>query len=87
LIGIYLGHKPITLVGLSQELSLSPRTLQRRLSEQGTSLRDLMREYRQSILALQKQSGAVRMKELAQVLGYADETVLWRARKHWGNTP
>lgn len=86
LIGIYLGHKPITLVGLSQELGFSPRTLQRRLSEQGTSLRSLMREYRQSILALQKQNG-VRLKELAQILGYADETVLWRARKHWECTP
>jgi hypothetical protein len=45
-----------------------------------------MREYRQSILALQKQNG-VRLKELAQILGYADETVLWRARKHWECTP
>ncbi|MDH4438867.1 MAG: AraC family transcriptional regulator ligand-binding domain-containing protein [Rhizobium sp.] len=82
LIGIYLGHKPITLPALAEELRISARTLQRRLSEEGTSLRDLVRETRQAIAA--KQSKAhVQKSRIAEVLGYADSTVLWRAQKGW----
>ncbi|WP_028745846.1 AraC family transcriptional regulator [Rhizobium mesoamericanum] len=83
LVAIYLGHKPITLPDLAFDLKISARTLQRRLSEEGTSLRNIVRDYRRSILALRMQDRSVKMKRLAQILGYADETALWRARKHW----
>ena len=82
LIGIYLGHKPITLPALAEELRISARTLQRRLADEGTSLRDLVRQSRQAIAS--KQTDAhVQKARLAEVLGYADSTVLWRAQKGW----
>ncbi len=82
LIGIYLGHKPITLPALADELRISARTLQRRLSEEGTSLRDLVRETRQAIATKQSEAH-VQKSRIAEVLGYADSTVLWRAQKGW----
>lgn len=82
LIGIYLGHKPITLPAIAAELRISVRTLQRRLSAEGTSLRDLVRETRQTIAATQVEAH-VQKARIAEVLGYADSTVLWRARRGW----
>ena len=83
LIGIYIGHRPITLAAIAAELHLAPRTLQRRLSEEGTSLRDLVREYRRTLTSLHLQGGEVTMKRIANALGYADETTFWRARRSW----
>lgn len=82
LIGIYLGHKPITLPSVAAELRISVRTLQRRLAEEGTSLRDLVRETREAIAATQLEAH-VQKSRIAEVLGYADSTVLWRAQKGW----
>lgn len=82
LIGIYLGHKPITLPSIAAELRISVRTLQRRLAEEGTSLRHLVRETREVIATTQLEAH-VQKARIAEVLGYADSTVLWRARRGW----
>lgn len=82
LIGIYLGHKPITLPSIAAELKISVRTLQRRLADEGTSLRHLVREIRETIAATQIEAH-VQKSRIAEVLGYADSTVLWRARRGW----
>lgn len=82
LIGIYLGHKPITLPSVAAELRISVRTLQRRLAEEGTSLRHLVRETREAIAATQLEAH-VQKARIAEVLGYADSTVFWRAQKGW----
>ncbi|WP_454284784.1 AraC family transcriptional regulator [Rhizobium leguminosarum] len=86
LISIYLGQRPITVATLAVELKMSPRSLQRRLSEEGVSLRDLVRQHRQTLAAhyLGDQQVAP-MSEIARVLGYADNTVLWRALRSWEN--
>ena len=86
-IAIYLGHKPITVAAVAAELNLSVRTLQRRLSEEGTSIRELTREYRFGIAQLHLKSGASGYSRLADSLGYADSTVFWRAFKNWTGLP
>jgi AraC-like DNA-binding protein len=84
LIGIYLGRKPVTVATLAAELKMSPRSLQRRLSEEGVSLRDLVRQHRQTLAAhYLGDRHAAPMSEIASVLGYADNTVLWRALRSW----
>lgn len=83
LIGIYLGHKPITRDAIAHELQLSTRTLQRRLSDEGTSLRSLIQEHRKTVMELHMASEGIGKKQTAQALGYADTTVFWRARKSW----
>lgn len=87
LIGIYLGHRPITITGFADELQMSPRSLQRKLAEEGTSLRLLVRDYRQTLVALHLNGDkAGSMSEIARIAGYADNTVLWRARRSWNET-
>lgn len=83
LIGIYLGHKPITLSAIAQELQLSSRSLQRHLAEEGTSLRALIQDHRNTVTKLHMSSEGMTKKQTAQALGYADATVFWRARKSW----
>jgi AraC-like DNA-binding protein len=82
-ISIYLGHKPITVTAIAAELNLSVRTLQRRLGDEGTSIRDLIRDYRSEIALLHLKAGATGYARLAETLGYADSTVFWRAFKRW----
>lgn len=83
LIAIYLGHKPITLAAIAMELNTSARTLQRRLGEEGASLRDLVQEHRQAIAGFHLDHPGASRTSVAQSLGYADTTVLWRARRRW----
>lgn len=85
LVGIYLGHKPITLPAIAAELKISVRTLQRRLADEDTCLRDLVRSYRQTIASTQL-AAHMQKSRIAEVLGYADSTVLWRAQRGWAQS-
>lgn len=82
LIGIYLGHRPLSASALATELGMSSRTLQRRLAEQGLSLRRMVREHRR-LLMEQKLTEHMPKARIAEALGYADGTVFWRAAKTW----
>jgi AraC-like DNA-binding protein len=87
-ITIFLGHQPVTLQSIASELGLSPRTLQRRLAAIGTSLQALVREHRQKVARHHLESGRLPCAQIAEALGYADSTVLWRAMKGWtGQAP
>jgi AraC-like DNA-binding protein len=83
LISIYLGHKPVTINTVASDLNISPRSLQRRLANEGTSLRVLVRDHRQALAALHLENRDANMAQIADALGYADATVLWRARRNW----
>ena len=88
LIASYMGQRPITLEGLAVDLGMSPRSLQRRLSQEGNSLRELLRGHRQQIAQQSLHSGGPRLSNLAEALGYADTTTFWRAHRSWtGQAP
>ncbi|MFN4170017.1 MAG: AraC family transcriptional regulator [Pannonibacter phragmitetus] len=86
-ISLYLGQKPVTLTALAAELNMSARSLQRRLAEEGTSLRDLVREHRIQLAANQLTQKDARVTQIAHSLGYADGTVFWRAYRGWKGEP
>jgi AraC-like DNA-binding protein len=72
------------LLALARRLAVSPRTLQRRLADHGTTWRaelDLARKRRAS------QSPDQSMPRLARQLGYADSRSLRRARRRWEAMP
>ncbi|WP_414833865.1 AraC family transcriptional regulator ligand-binding domain-containing protein [Afifella sp. YEN Y35] len=83
LIAIHLGFTNITLATISRELGIPPRTLQRRLADEGTSIRKLVQDYRKSLLRRHNAAPGGNRSRLAQALGYADSTALWRAEKRW----
>jgi len=69
--------------------SVSPRTLRRRLAKEGTTLSRLLDEARlHRARNYLQHTPATTVTEIAQVLGYADETSFRRAFKRWtGESP
>ncbi len=83
LLGLHLGSREVTMTSLARELGMAPRTLQRRLADEGVSLRELLRRYRISMAASYERTNERNRSRLAHALGYADSTSLWRARRTW----
>lgn len=70
---------------LATELGYAPRTLQRYLAQEGTSIREqvaLTRMASAEMLTRQKISRV----EIAKSLGYADSASLWRAERAWAKS-
>jgi|GEM_PF-735951 len=87
-IALRMGNAPLTVPAVAAELGLSPRTLQRRLGEDGTTLRALVQEQRRQTAEALLARKAVPVSSVADNLGYGDPAVLSRAFKGWtGTTP
>jgi AraC-like DNA-binding protein len=79
---VCLDEGTTSLTTAAKRLSLSPRTLQRRLSAFDTTWRselDAARRRRERLLASDP--------DLAQKLGYSDPRAFRRARRRWNSTP
>lgn len=88
LIQLYLGRRSVTAGFLAEELGLSLRTLQRRLDEEGTSIRELVRRHRTTLAAGLLERPEARAANVALALGYADGAAFSRAFKEWtGKSP
>ncbi|HVL19399.1 MAG TPA: AraC family transcriptional regulator [Amaricoccus sp.] len=80
-IGLHLGHRTITVPMVARELGVSSRTLQRRLADEGTSLRELLNRVRVDLGRVHLRDGRASNAEIARALGYTDSTAFWRAFK------
>lgn len=87
LIAMYLDKRPITLDGMAAALGVPPRSLQRRLAEEGTSLRQLLRDHRTRLTDARLGEGARDVAGLVQALGYSERSVLSRAYRGWTGRP
>jgi AraC-like DNA-binding protein len=83
LIARRIGRGAIDLKSLAAELGLSARTLQRRLAEEGTSLRDLTRAHRLRLAEPALAGGSMPVNVIASDLGYADVAGFSRAFRRW----
>jgi AraC-like DNA-binding protein len=72
-----------SMVEVARALRLSSRTLQRRLTREGTSFQRLHDEQRES-LALDLEREGIAAKEIAYRLGFQDPSALARAKRRWG---
>ncbi len=76
-----------SLAQLAWQLNLSTRTLQRRLMQHEMSFQQLLDEVRQQ-LCRQYLHQHVPLSDIAQLLGYSDQSAFTRAYKRWtGSTP
>jgi AraC-like DNA-binding protein len=83
----YLHREKLSRVLVARILGCSERTLQRRLTDAGTSFRSLVDEARRSRAVAMLDNGAG-VAELAAVLGYTEKRTLYRAFERWmGTTP
>jgi AraC-like DNA-binding protein len=82
-----LGGRP-TLRATARELHASPRTLQRRLNQQGTSYVQAVDSVRRDLAERRVGEGRMSITEIAFLLGFADVSGFRRVYKRWtGLTP
>jgi AraC-like DNA-binding protein len=77
-----------SLERVARQLAMSPRTLQRKLSEIGETYADVLDEMRHGIAATYLDDREIALSEVAYLLGFAEQSSFTRAFKRWtGMTP
>jgi AraC-like DNA-binding protein len=77
-----------TLQRVAAALRLAPRTLQRRLAQEGTSLQDEVEHIQKSVALAVVRDRDLPVEEVAFLLGYEEPSTFFRAFKRWtGTTP
>jgi AraC-like DNA-binding protein len=77
-----------TMEAVAGELLMTPRTLRRRLLEEGTSFAELRDEVRQTLADEFLKGPRLSIEQIAERLGYAEPTSFINAYKRWyGRTP
>jgi AraC-like DNA-binding protein len=76
------------LENIARDLGLSSRSLQRRLTDQGLSFRQLLDDYRRDRAIIALKESRIDFASLAYSLGYREQSSFTRAFKRWtGMTP
>jgi AraC-like DNA-binding protein len=79
---------PPSLAAIAARLRISTRTMQRRLAEEHTSLRNIVDDVRRELAAEYLANEAMAIDEVAFLLGFADTSSFFRAFRRWsGQTP
>lgn len=77
-----------TLSDIARELTMSSRTLQRRLSEQGHSFQSIVDDTRRELAERLLKSSSHSLSEVAFLTGFSEQSAFNRAFKRWaGQTP
>jgi AraC-like DNA-binding protein len=79
------GQRP-GLQDVARELGLSTRTLQRRLTDEGVSFQQIMKEARQELARHYLLHSSLELNETAYLLGYEDASSFFRAFHSWEGT-
>jgi AraC-like DNA-binding protein len=83
-----LGSQRTDVHEVARELGMSSRTLQRRITEEGSSFRQLLSDARRELARLYLQHPSLGLSETASLLGYEDPNSFLRAFRVWeGLTP
>jgi AraC-like DNA-binding protein len=72
-----------TLPDIAADLDIHPRTLRRRLAEEGTSFRDLLNEARSTVAVDLLRNVGLTVEEVSKRLGYSDVSTFSHAFKRW----
>ena len=72
-----------TAEAVAATMGLSERTLQRKLSLEGTSFRELLEEVRSSLAINYMREPQFSLTDIAEMLGYSDLSVFSRSFKRW----
>jgi len=75
------------LPAIASELNMHPRTLRRRLAEEGTSFRALLNAARATVAADLLGNVGLTVEEVSKRLGYSDVSTFSHAFKRWHGVP
>src|SRR5258708_26942589 len=81
-----LVSKQPTIQDIARELSISPRTLQRQLADQGTGFQQVLEAVRREMAQQYLTASALDLNEIAYMLGYEEASSFHRAFHHWEGT-
>lgn len=73
----------VTIERIAECMALNPRTLQRRLAQEGTAFQELLDETRKDLAQHYLEDASISVAQLASLLGYADLTAFCRAFQRW----
>ena len=76
----------LTLAGIASALAVSPRTLQRRLKEEGTSFAEIRDRFRRDMAVVILRDRRLAIYEVAYLLGYSEPSTFYRAFRRWMGT-
>jgi AraC-like DNA-binding protein len=79
------GQRP-AMDHVARELRLSSRTLQRRLTEEGVTFKQLLEDARRELARHYLLHSSLELNETAYLLGYEDANSFFRAFQHWEGT-
>jgi AraC-like DNA-binding protein len=83
-----LSGNPVTIGLVAKDLGTSMRTLQRRITSEGTTFRSILDEARQELVRQYLADPEIGISEAAFLLGYQDANSFYRAFRTWeGTTP
>jgi AraC-like DNA-binding protein len=83
-----LGKGQPTLEQIAPRLHMSPRTLCRRLEEEGTSFREILSQVRRELASRHLMERRLAIGEIAFLLGFSEPSAFHRAFKRWtGQAP
>lgn len=83
LIATRVGRAALTIDVIAADMNMSARNLRRRLTEEGTSFREILRAHRKALMESVLNADDARLNDLAGRLSYSDGAVLSRAFKSW----
>lgn len=72
-----------SLTTVARELKMSPRTLQRRLSQEGMSLRDIKTAIKRNAALAKLTRTDQTVSQIAYEIGYSDAAAFYRAFRNW----
>ena len=76
------------MAAVARDLGISERTRQRRVTDDGSTIRTLLAEARQELGRLLLADPAMEIDEIACLLGYQDTSSFYRGVRQWeGVTP
>ncbi len=82
-----LAGRRVGIEAVARELRLSPRTLQRRLAEEGVTFQQLLQEARRELARHYLMHSSLELNETGYLLGYEDAHSFFRAFHQWEGTP
>ena len=78
-----LGKKSPTLAGAAAQLGMSERTLQRRLTDEGTSLQEILDECRRELAEKLLMETNLNLSEISERLGFSASSAFTRSAIRW----
>ncbi|HEX7857196.1 MAG TPA: AraC family transcriptional regulator [Sphingobium sp.] len=79
----YLGAEDCSNERIAEELNLHPRTLHRRLKEQGTAFQKIKDEVRRDLMAYYLRQTDLDFAHISERLGFAEQSVFTRSCNRW----